>query len=87
MAPPPSDQKKKFACCNKDLTALLQGLRDKGVRINEMAMGELCIYSDWKNNRGDIIFGCKPVGRRNDEIWFECIYTDAFEQAMMTVEH
>lgn len=79
--------KKKFSCNHRELTTLLDGLKRSGVLVTELAELELCIYADWHKNTGDIIFGAKPIGRKNDDIIFECIYTDEFDAAMNTIQH
>lgn len=66
-----------------DLNMLLAALEKQGVIVNSGDNpGEIFILSDWKHNRGDIMFAAQATGRVRDTIMYKVWYSPLFDKAM-----
>jgi hypothetical protein len=79
-----------------DLNQLLAGLERQGVKLHAgVEVGEIFILTDWKHDRGDIMFAAKFSARvkgeladkGKDVIMYEVSWTPAFEKAMENITH
>lgn len=67
----------------EDLNKILAFIENQGAIIhNTPDLGEGFILTDWKHDRGEIMFAFRTSGRINNKIMYEVRYTPDFERVM-----